>query len=96
MWSRVIGEVHDFFCTNSKTYEKERSEATGLVGQGITVIATSLGAAVNIGIALVTGLVTVAFILVSKMGRNAWCKWAAENFGISGKPDAGSASPRSE
>lgn len=81
IWVRVLGEVHDFLCTDSETYQKERSAGTGVLEQGVTVIATTLGASVNVGTGLFTGLVTVAFVLASKMGRNAWCKWAADNLG---------------
>jgi hypothetical protein len=78
LWSKVVAEVHDFFCTKSKTYAKERTEGAGLIDRAVPVIATTLGSTFNVGTGLLTGLVTIAILAVLKMGRNAWCKWTAE------------------
>jgi hypothetical protein len=78
LWSKVIAEVYEFFCTKSKAYTKERTQGVGLFEHAVTVITTALAASINVGTGLLTGLVTVALIALSKVGRNAWCKWASE------------------
>jgi hypothetical protein len=78
LWGKVLDEVHEFFCTNSKAYREERTK--GVVGfqNVVAVIVSSLGATLNVGVGILSGLVSIALILVSKMGKNAWCKWYSE------------------
>ena len=77
LWQRVLDEVYDFLCTNSKTYKDERSKGATHFQSLVAVIASAIGATIHIGIGILTGLVSIALILVAKMGKNAWCKMNA-------------------
>lgn len=73
-WAAVLDEVYEYFCTNTAAYKRERTQASGLFENAVTIIATALAAKLSIGIGFATGLVSVAVISVFKMGRNAWCE----------------------
>lgn len=74
LWGNVVDEVYDFFCTKSPAYKDERVKGAGSFQSLVGVIASSIGATINVGVGILSGLVSIALILVAKVGKNAWCK----------------------
>lgn len=84
LWEKVLAEVFDLFCTESDAYKEERSKGAGTFQSLVAVVSSSLGATMNVGVGILSGLVAIALILVAKMGRNAWCSQQRERMGTAG------------
>ena len=73
---RIKKELHDYLCTNSKTYKAERAKMKGNINTVINslagVIATHLG---GWEIGIVTTLVTALLMIISKMGKRVACTY---------------------
>ncbi|WP_143276791.1 hypothetical protein [Brevundimonas diminuta] len=77
LWSAVLDQTYQFFCTASEEYKKERTQGMSLFEQAVTVISAAIGGTFTLGAGLISGLATVAVLTVFKIGRNAWCQWKA-------------------
>ncbi|WP_029921388.1 hypothetical protein [Nevskia soli] len=74
MWAYVKVELYDYLCTSSKKYSGERKEAGLTVKNVVTIVATAIGAHLNLALGVVTGAVIVALMSALKVGKNAWCE----------------------
>ena len=80
-WEFVKHEMHAFLCTDDKRYRKlwkqitelQKKSTTALVG----VIATFLGASIGAPATLLAGFVAVCLYAAVKLGKEAYCSYAA-------------------
>lgn len=71
-------EFHDFLCTSSKHYKKERQQMGGNINLVIVGLASAIAAKfVSLEVGLITSFVTVFFQILAKMGKRVIC----ESFG---------------
>jgi hypothetical protein len=73
MWTAIKYELHDYLCTKSRKYSKERKEASITIKNIVTILATAIASSFSIAIGVITGAVTLALMSALKIGRNAWC-----------------------
>jgi hypothetical protein len=73
MWAAIKSELHDYLCTKSRKYSKERKEASITIKNIITILATAIASSFSIAVGVITGAVTIALLSALKIGRNAWC-----------------------
>lgn len=81
-WEFVKQEMHIFLCTDDKRYralwkqieDMKKRSTTAIVG----VIATFLSASVGVAATLLTGFVAVCLFAAVKVGKEAYCKYAAQ------------------
>jgi hypothetical protein len=74
---RVFNELHDFLCTSSTTYERQRSEISekfrigeaGLVAALTTAVTPYIGASAII----VAPGIALSLTIIGHAGLNAWC-----------------------
>jgi hypothetical protein len=74
---RVFNELHDFLCTSSTTYERQRSEISekfrigeaGLVAALTTAVTPYIGASAII----VAPGIALSLTIIGRAGLNAWC-----------------------
>lgn len=75
-------EFHDFLCTKSKHYQKERMQIGGNINLLIVGLASAIAVKfVSLEAGVITSFVTVFFKILAKMGKRVIC----ESFGISTK-----------
>jgi len=80
-WEAVKNEMHTFLCTNDPRYRElwkridtlEKKSTTTIVG----VIAAFLGASIGAAATLLAGFVAVCLYGIAKVGKEAYCKYAA-------------------
>jgi hypothetical protein len=71
----IKAEFYSFLCTNSKEYDKERTQLGGNINAIITGLSSAIAAKLGgLEIGMVTSFVTIFFITVAKMGKNVVCK----------------------
>jgi hypothetical protein len=80
VWQAVKSEIFDLFCSESKRYEEERKGGKGIVKKTIHAIGLIVAANFNIGLAVVSPIVTLGLMLALKIGKNAWCALADTPF----------------
>lgn len=74
LWDMVLDQIYSFMCTNSSVYKDEREKGSGAFSSLVAVIASSLASTVSVSVGIISGVVTVALIGISKIGKNAWCE----------------------
>lgn len=71
----VKAEFYSFLCTDSEDYNKERTQLGGNINAIITGLSSAVAAKLGgLEIGMVTSFITIFFITVAKMGKNAVCK----------------------
>ena len=81
-WESVKTEMHLFLCTDDKRYKKLWARIDGLENKGtaalVSVIATFLGASIGAPATLLAGFVAVCLYGMTKLGKEAYCRYAGQ------------------
>jgi len=80
-WDAIKAQMHIFLCTDDVRYQElwrridalEHKTTNTLVG----VIAAALGASIGVAATLVAGFVAVSLYALAKLGKEAYCAYAA-------------------
>ena len=82
-WHFVKKEMHAFLCTDDRRFRElwkqidalQKKSTTAIVG----VVATFLGASIGAAPTLLAGFVAVCLYAVIKVGKEAYCSYAAQD-----------------
>ncbi|TGE34946.1 hypothetical protein E4K67_28090 [Desulfosporosinus fructosivorans] len=73
-------EIYKVVCTDSKEYSDQRNAVKSYLEKGTIAIATILASKFGIETAMLTGLISLVMVGISKVGKNAWCNCYSVEF----------------
>lgn len=80
-WTAIKAQMHIFLCTDDERYRELWRRIDALenktTGTLVGLIATALGASIGVAATLVAGFVAVSLYAVIKLGKEAYCVYAA-------------------
>ena len=80
-WDAIKVQMHLFLCTDDERYHELWRRINGLENKTtstlVGLIATALGASIGVAATLVAGFVAVSLYAVVKLGKEAYCAYAA-------------------
>lgn len=87
LWDRIKIQFQVFICTNDKEYSDLRKNASEVGRNGqtavVAMVAGALGSVVGVSAAAIAPAISLLFIALLRIGRNAYCDSLSLNLPIS-------------